>query len=124
MWKPWAVHTMVSSPPAKICLLELVVAERGVVLFDGCGTCCKVETGRGVLEGQAQFNELCLDLVDGLRTKVADVHQVSLGAGNEFTHGVDALTLEAVVGTDGEVQILDRKGHVGCQGSVGGRRAE
>src|SRR6478609_5412223 len=117
MWKPWAAHHGAARRPRSG--LEFVVAEGGVVLFDCCGACCEVKTGRRVLEGQAQFNQLCLDLVNGLGTEVADVHQVSLGAGNEFTHGVDALTLEAVVGTDGEVQILDRQCHVGCQGSCG-----
>src|SRR4029453_12633591 len=87
------------NPAATICLLELVVAERGVVLFEACGGGCQVESGGGFLQGQTQFNQLCLDLVDGLGTEVTDVHQVSLGAGNEFTHSVDALTLEAVVGT-------------------------
>src|SRR5829696_10559966 len=60
------------------------------------------ESGRAVLEGQAHRRELHLDLVDRLRTEVADVEQVGLGAGDELTDGVHALALEAVVGPDGE----------------------
>jgi hypothetical protein len=54
--------------------------------------------------------ELGLDLVDRLRAEVADVEQVGLAAGDELAHGVDALALEAVVGPDGQVQVLDRQG--------------
>src|SRR4051794_23150846 len=73
----------------------------------------RVEAGRAVLEGQTHLVQLRLDLVDRLGTEVADVEQVLLRARDELTHGVDALTLEAVVGADGQLQVLDRKGEVG-----------
>src|SRR3954470_16843628 len=84
----------------------------------------RVEAGRAVLEGQAHLDQLGLDLVDRLRTEVADVEQVLLRAADELTHGVDALTLEAVVGPDGQLQVLDREGEVGGQLLVDGRRAD
>src|SRR5664280_3769236 len=77
-----------------------------VVTVDNCA---RVEPGRAVLELQAHTHELGLDLVDRLRTEVADIEQVSLAASEKLTHGVDALTLEAVVGPDGQIEILDRQ---------------
>src|ERR1044071_4595934 len=68
----------------------------------------RVEPGRAVLQREAETDELHLDLVDRLRTEVADVQQVGLAARDELTHGVDALALEAVVRTHGEVEVLDR----------------
>src|SRR5919198_655451 len=58
----------------------------------------RVEPGRAVLQREAEADELHLDLVDRLGAEVADVQQVRLAAGDELTHGVDALALEAVVG--------------------------
>ena len=84
----------------------------------------RVEAGRAVLEGQAHLDQLGLDLVDRLRTEVADVEQVLLRAADELTHGVDALALEAVVGADGQLQVLDREGEVGSQLLVDRRRAD
>src|SRR5665809_19345 len=43
---------------------------------------------------------------------------------DELTHGVDALALEAVVGADGQLQVLDREGEVGSELLVDGRRAD
>ena len=68
--------------------------------------------------------QLQLDLVDRLGAEVADVEQVLLRAGDELTHGVDALALEAVVGTDGQLQVLDREGEVGSELLVDRRRAD
>src|SRR4029453_468641 len=51
----------------------------------------RVEAGRAVLEGQAHLDQLGLDLVDRLRTEVADVEQVLLRAADELTTGGDAL---------------------------------
>src|SRR5262249_43991354 len=59
-------------------------------------------------EGQAELVELPLDLVDRLLPEVADVHQLGLALLPEVADGVDALALQAVVGPDGEVQLLDR----------------
>src|SRR3954468_3158992 len=84
----------------------------------------RVEAGRAVLEGQAHLVQLRLDLVDRLRAEVADVQQVLLRAADELTHRVDSLALEAVVGPDGQLQVLDRKGEVGRQLLVHRRRAD
>src|SRR5688572_18209675 len=83
-----------------------------------------VEAGCTVLEGQPHLDQLGLDLVDRLCTEVADVEQVLLRARDQLTHGVDALALEAVVGPDRQVQVLDRKGEVLRQLLVDGRRAD
>src|SRR4051812_35478683 len=117
-------QTLRASVRRNSCSLEFVLGVTGFVLFDGCGTRGQVEPWRGILQGQTQFHQLGLDLVDGLGTEVADVHQVGLGAGHELTHGVDALALEAVVGAHGELQVLDRQGHVGCQGGIRRARAD
>ena len=85
---------------------------------------CGSKPGRAVLEGQTHLDQLGLDLVDRLGAEVADVEQVLLRARDELTHGVDALALEAVVGADGELQVLDREGQVGGQLLVDGRRAD
>src|SRR5699024_9880150 len=45
---------------------------------------------------------------DRLLTEVTDIQQVRFGALSELTDGVDFLTLQAVVRTNGEVQILNR----------------
>src|ERR1700761_3185721 len=69
----------------------------------------RVEPGRGVLQRQAHVHELLLDFLDRLGAEVADVEQVLLAAGDKLAHGVDALTLEAVVGPDRQGQGLDRQ---------------
>ena len=51
--------------------------------------------------------QLDLDLVDGLLSEVADVEQIGLGTADKLTDGVNTFALEAVVGADREVQILD-----------------
>ena len=53
--------------------------------------------------------QLDLHLVDGLLTEVADVEQVGLGARHQFSDGVHALTLEAVVRAHGQIQVVDRQ---------------
>ena len=73
----------------------------------------RVEPGRGVLQRQAHVHELLLDFLDRLGAEVADVEQVLLAAGDKLADSVDALTLEAVVGANGEVQLLDRQGEIG-----------
>src|SRR6201992_1113950 len=69
----------------------------------------RVESGRAVLEREAHAGELALDLVDRLLPEVADVEQVGLAATDELADRVDAFALEAVVGADGEVHLLDRE---------------
>src|SRR5665647_2457153 len=104
----------------------LVFGERRVVFYVVVVTVddrARVEPGRAVLELQAHTHELGLDLVDRLRTKVADIEQVGLAASEKLTHGVDALTLEAVVGPDGQVEILDRQGKISRECGIGGRGA-
>src|SRR6188472_4770736 len=84
----------------------------------------RVEAGRAVLERETHLVQLRLDLVDRLGPEVADVEQVLLRAADELTHGVDALTLEAVVGPHGQLEVLDREGEVGSQLLVDRRRAD
>src|SRR3954452_24799661 len=84
----------------------------------------RVEARSAVLERETHLVQLRLDLVDGLGAEVADVEQVLLGAGDELTHGVDALTLEAVVRADRELQVLDRQREVGGELLVDRRRAD
>src|SRR4051812_15916958 len=100
----------------------LVLGE--VVLTVGLDRARQGESGRAVLERQAQAGQLDLDLVDRLRTEVADVEQVGLAAPDELTHGVDALALEAVVRPDREVEVLDRHRERGDVGDLGRRRAD
>src|SRR5687768_1861095 len=66
--------------------------------------------GTGLLLPQAETEllELGLDLVDRLLAEVADIHQLGLRLLHQVADGVDALSLEAVVGTDREVEVLDR----------------
>ncbi len=65
--------------------------------------------------------QLDLDLVDGLLTEVADVEQIGLRACHELADGVDTFALEAVVGPDRQVQILDGKSEGGDVVGLGGR---
>ena len=51
-----------------------------------------------------------------LGTEVADVQQIGLAAADQLADGVDTLALEAVVGPDGDVEILD--GHGECRDRV------
>src|SRR5262249_9269175 len=60
-----------------------------------------VKPRRGVLESQAHVGQLLLDFLDRLGAEVADVEQVLLAARDEFTHGVNAFALQAVVRPDG-----------------------
>src|SRR3954471_15875394 len=59
-------------------------------------------------QAQAELFELELDLVDRLLAEVADVHQFGLRLLHDVADGVDALALQAVVGTNRQVQLLDR----------------
>src|SRR5215469_10981951 len=83
-----------------------------------------VEPRRGVLERQPHVGQLLLDLLDRLGAEVADVQQILLAAGDKLADGVDALALEAVVGPDGEIELLDRQRQVRGQRGVRGRRAD
>src|SRR3954468_455964 len=84
----------------------------------------RVEARSAVLERETHLVQLGLDLVDRLGTEVADVEQILLRARDELTHGVDALTLEAVVRADRELELLDRQRQVGGEGRVRRRRAD
>src|SRR6185369_12338976 len=59
-------------------------------------------------QAQAELLELELDLIDRLLPEVADVHQLGLRLLDHVADGVDALALQAVVGADRQVQLLDR----------------
>src|SRR5664279_325475 len=88
----------------------LVFGERRVLFYVVVITvdnCARVKAGRAVLELQAHAHKLGLDLVDRLRTEVADIEQVGLAASEKLTHSVDALALEAVVGPNGQIEVLD-----------------
>src|SRR5688572_9314705 len=65
---------------------------------------------------QAALVELLDDLVQGLLAEVGDGEQVVLGALAELTDGVDLGPLEAVAGTLGQVEVLDRQVEVGRAG--------
>src|SRR6202000_200080 len=97
-----------------------VVLVARVVVHGGA----RVEPGRGVLEGQPHVDQLLLDFLDGLRAEVPYVEEVLLAPGDKLADRVDALALEAVVGADREVQVLDGQRQVGGQGRVRGRWAD
>src|SRR5580765_643499 len=59
-------------------------------------------------QAQAELLELELDLIDRLLPEVADVHQLGLRLLDHVADRVDALALQAVVGADRQVQLLDR----------------
>src|SRR5690606_39308367 len=52
---------------------------------------CTVETRNGVLQRQAHLDQLVLDLIHRLLTEVADVHELGLRQGHQFTDVVDSL---------------------------------
>src|SRR6188768_3762639 len=108
----------VGSPASVLLVLDEVALVVAVVGRGG-----RVEVERAVLERQAELGELLLDLRDGLRTEVADVQEVGLAARDELAHRVDALTLEAVVGADRQLQVLDRQRQVRGESGVRRRRA-
>src|SRR2546423_10832036 len=75
-----------------------------------------------LVQAQAELLELALDLVDGLLPEVADVHELGLALLHELPDRVHTLALQAVVGTDREVELLDRDGEIaGELGLVQGR---
>src|SRR5690606_19229880 len=88
------------------------------------GRAGRVEVQRRVLEAQAELGQLLLDLGAPLRTAVAAVQQVRLAGGHALAHLVDALALEAVVRTDGGVELLDRQRQVRGARGVRRRRAD
>src|SRR5262245_51029312 len=57
---------------------------------------------------QPELFELQLDLVDRLLAEVTDVHELGLRLLHHVADGVDALALQAVVGADRQVELLDR----------------
>src|ERR671932_611095 len=64
---------------------------------------------------KAELLELLADLVDRLGAEVADVEQVGLGLGDQLADRGDALALEAIVGADRQVELLDRRVQVGAE---------
>src|SRR5215210_522 len=60
------------------------------------------------LQRVSVLEELGADLIDALHPEVADVHELLLGHGGELAYGVNPLALEAVVGADRELEVLDR----------------
>src|SRR6187200_1554068 len=68
--------------------------------------------------------QLELHLVDRLRAEVANIQQVLLAARYQLRDRVNALPLEAVVGPNGQVQILDRQGKIRGQLLIDGRRPD
>src|SRR6266702_2712941 len=107
-------------PSVLLGLDVALVVVRAVAVHGTAG----VKARRGVLERQRHVGQLLLDLFDRLGAEVADVQQVLLAAGDKLADRVDALALEAVVGADREVQLLDRQGQVRGQRGVRGRRAD
>ena len=74
----------------------------------------------------ADAGQPLLDLPHRLRAEVLDGEQVGFGAGGQVVHGVDADPPQAVVGTHGQVELLDRacgtvSGAHGCPGAGGVR---
>ena len=51
--------------------------------------------------------EFLFDFLERFLAEVADFHHFLLGLLGEFQHGGDTRPLEAVVGTDAEVEFLD-----------------
>src|SRR5207244_11357775 len=74
-----------------------------------------LESGLGVLP---------VDRLDGLLPEVADVEQVLLGSLDELADGGDALPLQAVVGANREVEVLDRGEQVGAPAAFAGLGAQ
>src|SRR6056297_1600780 len=62
---------------------------------------------RSAAQREAALVELGLDLVEALLAEVGDVQQVVLGLGEQLADRVDLGPLEAVVGTLGQIEILD-----------------
>src|SRR6195952_4722185 len=60
-----------------------------------------------VAQGQAPRVQRLDDLVDRLLAEVRDRGQLALGLRDEVPDGLDARTLEAVVRTDAELELLD-----------------
>src|SRR5690242_20890333 len=79
-------------------------------------------------------SDLLLDLLDGLLAEVRDRGQLGLALGDQVADRLDADPLQAVVGADAELELLDqdvlhpvgaRRGRLDCgavraQGQVGG----
>src|SRR5687767_10688746 len=61
----------------------------------------------GHAKGEAERRKNVLDLVERLATEVLRREHLALGALNEVTEGADVGVLEAVGGTDGEVELFD-----------------
>ncbi len=68
--------------------------------------------------------QLDLHLVDGLLSEVADVEQIGLGTADKLTDGVNTFALEAVVGTDRQVQVLDGQSERSDVIGLGGRGSD
>ena len=63
-----------------------------------------------MLEGKADGGKLVENFLVGLLAKVADGHQLALLHVAEILNGLEAVSLQAVVGTDGEIEILQGDG--------------
>src|SRR5262245_51281891 len=61
------------------------------------------------LQREAVRAERRADLLDRLATEVRDRHELVLGLRREIADRLDADTLEAVVGADAELELLDRE---------------
>src|SRR5919198_4833179 len=59
-------------------------------------------------ERQASLRERLDDLVDRLLAEVRDRGQLALGLGDQVADGLDPGALEAVVGADAELELLDQ----------------
>src|ERR687886_165543 len=63
-------------------------------------------------EPEVELLELGDDFVDRLLSEVADLEEVLFGLLNQVADRLHALALQAVVGANGEIELLDRL----CQG--------
>src|SRR4249919_775066 len=61
------------------------------------------------LERQTVRSERRADLLDRLATEVGDGHELVLGLRREIADRLDADSLQAVVGADAELELLDRE---------------
>ena len=66
-----------------------------------------------VLERQTALIEFLDDLIKRLLTKVGHRKKIVLGLEEEFTDGVHLGTLEAITGTLGKIEILDKEVEIG-----------
>src|ERR687894_938238 len=77
--------------------------------------------GLGLAQRQAARVERLPHLLDRLRPEVRDSRELRLGALEQLADGLDAGALEAVVGPDAELELLDQDlvHYVGATGVAG-----